>query len=195
VLIRALKWNHRGAQASSGKLVVEPSPWSYLLFRVRTFRLLPGLLGLILLGSCRPHSEPFRLPPEMAFFDLATTQPLEINSLHGKVLLLNLWAAWSPASAKELPELVALEEDYSKKGLVVLGVCLDDAPAAGLLVFAERHGIRYPLVRPGPLMVDLVEPVETIPYTILLNNEGKVIGRFRSPIKRAELRAAIEKNL
>jgi glutathione peroxidase-family protein len=131
----------------------------------------------------------------MAFFDLATTQPLEINSLHGKVLLLNLWAAWSPASAKELPELVALEEDYSKKGLVVLGVCLDDAPAAGLLVFAERHGIRYPLVRPGPLMVDLVEPVETIPYTILLNNEGKVIGRFRSPIKRAELRAAIEKNL
>jgi glutathione peroxidase-family protein len=131
----------------------------------------------------------------MAFFDLATTQPLEINSLHGKVLLLNLWAAWSPASAKELPELVSLEEDYSKKGLVVLGVCLDDAPAAGLLVFAERHGIRYPLVRPGPLMVDLVEPVETIPYTILLNNEGKVIGRFRSPIKRAELRAAIEKNL
>ena len=131
----------------------------------------------------------------MAFFDLATTQPIEINSLHGKVLLLNLWAAWSPASAKELPELVALEEDYSKKGLVVLGVCLDDAPAAGLLVFAERHGIRYPLVRPGPLMVDLVEPVETIPYTILLNNEGKVIGRFRSPIKRAELRAAIEKNL
>jgi len=131
----------------------------------------------------------------MTFFDLATTQPLEVNSLHGKVLLLNLWAAWSPASAKELPELVTLEEDYSKKGLVVLGVCLDDAPAAGLLVFAERHGIRYPLVRPGPLMVDLVEPVETIPYTILLNNEGKVIGRFRSPIKRAELRAAIEKNL
>jgi glutathione peroxidase-family protein len=131
----------------------------------------------------------------MAFFDLATTQPLEINSLHGKVLLLNLWAAWSPASAKELPELVALEEDYSKKGLVVLGVCLDDAPAAGLLVFAERHGIHYPLVRPGPLMLDLLEPVETIPYTILLNTEGQVIGRFRSPIKRAELRAAIEKNL
>lgn len=131
----------------------------------------------------------------MAFFDLATTQPLEINSLHGKILLLNLWAAWSPASAKELPELVALEEDYSKKGLVVLGVCLDDAPAAGLLVFAERHGIRYPLVRPGPLMLDLVEPVETIPYTILLNNEGKVIGRFRSPIKSTEVRAAIEKNL
>jgi glutathione peroxidase-family protein len=131
----------------------------------------------------------------MAFFDLATTQPLEMNSLHGKILLLNLWAAWSPASAKELPELVALEEDYSKKGLVVLGVCLDDAPAAGLLVFAERHGIRYPLVRPGPLMLDLVEPVETIPYTILLNNEGKVIGRFRSPIKSTEVRAAIEKNL
>jgi glutathione peroxidase-family protein len=131
----------------------------------------------------------------MAFFDLATTQPLEVNSLHGKILLLNLWAAWSPASAKELPELVALEEDYSKKGLVVLGVCLDDAPAAGLLVFAERHGIRYPLVRPGPLMLDLVEPVETIPYTILLNNEGKVIGRFRSPIKSTEVRAAIEKNL
>ncbi len=131
----------------------------------------------------------------MTFSDLASGQTIEPTSLHGKLVLLNLWAAWSPATAKELPELVAINEKFSRKGLITLGVCLDDAPPAGLLVFAERHGILYPLVRPGPRTLDLIEPMETIPYTILLDAHGKILARFRGPFKPRDLREAIEKNL
>jgi hypothetical protein len=37
--------------------------------------------------------------------------------------------------------------------------------------------------------------LETIPYTILLSSEGKIIQRFRGPLKTSDLRSAIEKNL
>lgn len=131
----------------------------------------------------------------MTFTDLATGQNFETENLKGKLVLLNLWAAWSPASAKELPELVGFQEEFSSKGLILLGVCLDDAPPAGLLVFSERHGIHYPLVRPGDQALDLLNPIETIPYTILLSPDGKILGRFRGPFKPAEVREAIEKNL
>jgi len=90
---------------------------------------------------------------------------------------------------------VSIHEKFSPRGLVVLGVCLDEAPAAGLLVFAERHGIRYPLLRPGPQTLDQLEPLETIPYTILLSSEGKILQRFRGPLKASDLRSAIQKNL
>ncbi|NDC80936.1 MAG: TlpA family protein disulfide reductase [Verrucomicrobia bacterium] len=145
--------------------------------------------------SCGPSLKPFQLPPAISFTDLATGQTFETQNLKGKLVLLNLWAAWSPASAKELPEVVDLNEKFSKKGLITLGVCLDDAPPAGLLVFAERHGIHYPLVRPGDQTLDQFNPIETIPYTILLNSEGKILQRFRGPFKPSEVRQAIEKNL
>jgi glutathione peroxidase-family protein len=131
----------------------------------------------------------------MTFTDLATGQMFETQNLKGNLVLLNLWAAWSPASAKELPELVDLNEKFSPKGLITLGVCLDDAPPAGLLVFAERHGIHYPLVRPGDQTLDQLNPIETIPYTILFDFQGKILRRFRGPFKPSEVREAIEKNL
>jgi len=91
--------------------------------------------------------------------------------------------------------LAELAKNFQTRGLVVYGVCLDDAPAAELLVFAERQGIRYPLVWPGDKLLDEVQPLETIPYTVLINNDGKIVARFRGPFKPRDLREAIEKNL
>lgn len=151
-------------------------------------------LGLALC-SCRPALEPFRLPEDMAFKDLVSGQSYDTGSLRGKLLLINFWAAWSPASTKELPELAELAKRFGPKGLVLLGVCLDDAPPAELLVFAERQGVRYPLVWPGEKLLDEIQPLETIPYTILIDNDGKILGRFRGPFKPRDLREAVEKNL
>ena len=166
-----------------------PFPVPFIFFRLLSLAL------LLLLGSCRSTPPALQLPADLTFLDLPSNQPFDTSSLRGKLLLLNLWAAWSPASAKELPELVALYEKFAPRGLVLLGVSLDEAPSAGLLVFAERHGIRYPLVRPGPKAIDLLEPIETIPYTLLLTPQGKILARFRGPLKPSDLRSAIEKNL
>jgi len=152
------------------------------------------ILGLTLV-SCQPALEPFRLAEGMEFKDLVTGQPYDTGPLRGKLLLLNFWAAWSPASLKELPELAELAKTFAKKGLVVYGVCLDDAPPAELLVFAERQGVRYPLFWPGDKLLDAIQPLETIPYTVLLDNDGQVVARFRAPFKPRDLREAIEKNL
>ncbi len=152
------------------------------------------LLGMAL-SCCRPALEPFRLPEAMAFKDLVSGQTYDTGSLRGKLLLVNFWAAWSPASIKELPELAELAKKFGPQGLVLLGVCLDDAPPAELLVFAERQGIRYPLVWPGEKLLDEIQPLETIPYTVLIDNDGKILARFRGPFKPRDLREALEKNL
>jgi len=155
-----------------------------------------GMAALSLfLASCAPTRQPFRLPEGFAFKDFVTGQPLDQNSMRGKLLLVNFWAAWSPASIKELPELAALDKEFGPKGLVMVGVCLDDAQASELLVFAERQGIRYPLVWPGERLLDVISPLETIPYTVLIDNDGKILARFRGPFKPRDVREAVEKNL
>ena len=156
---------------------------------------LRALLLAFLLVSCRPAPEPFRLPAGMTFKDLVSGQPYDTAQLQGNLLLLNFWAAWSPASTKELPKLADLAKTFGHRGLLVYGVCLDDAPAAELLVFAERQGVRYPLIWPGDKLLDEIQPLETIPYTVLIDNDGKIVARFRGPFKPHELREAVEKNL
>lgn len=161
---------------------------------MRPFRVLLLFLALVPSG-CRGPVQTISLPPEMVFLDLASNQPIAPNVLRGNLLLLNLWAAWSPATTKELPALVGLEKEYASKGLLVVGICLDEAPAASLLVFAERHGIHYPLVRPGEKTLDFFDPLETVPYTLLLDPKGKILARFRGPFKVADLRTAIDRYL
>ena len=161
----------------------------------RLFSFLILVATTCLLASCGPSVQPIKLPPALTFIDLASGQIFETRNLKGKLILLNLWAAWSPASAKELPQVVELNDKYAGQGLITIGVSLDDAPPSGLLVFAERHGIRYPIVRAGDQTLDQLNPIETIPYTLLLNSEGKVLNRFRGPFKPSEVREAIEKNL
>lgn len=151
-------------------------------------------LGLLLV-SCSPSLQPFRLAEGFTFKDFVTGQPYDNGSLRGELLLVNFWAAWSPASIKELPELSALAKEFGPKGLVMVGVCLDDAQPSELLVFAERQGVRYPLVWPGDNLLDAVAPLETIPYTVLINHDGKILARFRGPFKPRDLREAVEKFL
>jgi thiol-disulfide isomerase/thioredoxin len=152
------------------------------------------LLALLLV-SCSPSLQPFQLPEGIAFKDFTSGQLYDSGSLRGKLLLVNFWAAWSPASIKELPELAALAKAFGPRGLVTMGVCLDDAQPSELLVFAERQGVRYPLVWPGDNLLDAIAPLETIPYTVLIDNEGKILARFRGPFKPGDLREAVEKNL
>ncbi len=191
-----------GAWVPAGKsagpaLDVEPIPRLFYSRREMDWRIL-GLAGFgagLILAGCRPALEPFRLSEGMEFKDLVTGQPYDTATIRGKLLVLNFWAAWSPASIKELPELAELAKTFREKGLVVYGVCLDDAPAAELLVFAERQGVRYPLVWPGDKLLDAIQPLETIPYTVLIDNDGQVVARFRSHFQPRDLREAIEKNL
>lgn len=176
------------------ELDVEEHPVKALLFPMHPFRIFLLFLTLLSVG-CRGPVQTITLPADMVFLDLASNQPIGTNLLRGNLVLLNLWAAWSPTTTKELPLLVELEKEYAPKGLLVIGICLDDAPAASLLVFAERHGIHYPLVRPGEKTLDLLDPLETVPYTLLLDPKGKILARFRGPFKPADLRAALDQYL
>ena len=55
---------------------------------------------------------------------------IELKQLRGKPVLLNFWATWCEPCRAEMPELEQLYRDYRDKGLVVLGVSVDDPSAA-----------------------------------------------------------------
>ena len=50
------------------------------------------------------------------------TKPLTIEDLSGKVVLIRFWLVGCPLCTRTAPSLVELNEKYSQKGLVVIGI-------------------------------------------------------------------------
>jgi thiol-disulfide isomerase/thioredoxin len=62
----------------------------------------------------------------------------------GKVVLVDFWASWCGPCKASFPALNRLQEKYAAKGLVIIGVGVDDDPAK-YQQFAAKMGAKFPL--------------------------------------------------
>src|SRR5713226_10263500 len=51
---------------------------------------------------------------------------LRMSEFRGQVVLVNFWARWAGDSRQEMPALDRINTTYSRAGLVVLGVSVDE---------------------------------------------------------------------
>ncbi len=112
-------------------------------------------------------------------FTLTTTteEEYKLSSQKGKVILIDFWAHWCKPCRAENPNNVALVNKYGKDGFSIAGISVDrPADKDKWLAAITADGINY------PQMLDTKEinkqyDVRFIPTTILLDKEGKIIGK------------------
>lgn len=75
--------------------------------------------------------------PDMPFRIVEGGAESRLSEFRGKVVLINLWAAWCPPCRRELPVLNRLQTSYRGQGLVVL--TLTDEPAHDVKDVLRRH--------------------------------------------------------
>jgi thiol-disulfide isomerase/thioredoxin len=68
------------------------------------------------------------LPPEFhkQVTALDGTKTTLAEKYPGKVVLVNFWATWCEPCRGEIPYLIGLNKKYSSKGLVIVGVAMDE---------------------------------------------------------------------
>jgi len=59
--------------------------------------------------------------PEWSLKD-ADGKTVHSSDFKGKVVILDFWATWCPPCKAEIPGFIALQNEYGKKGLVVVGI-------------------------------------------------------------------------
>ncbi|HWE39486.1 MAG TPA: TlpA disulfide reductase family protein [Isosphaeraceae bacterium] len=117
----------------------------------------------------------------------ADGKPVRLADFKGKVVLVDFWATWCPPCVAAIPELAALDAQFGKKGLVILGVNLDAQRQDVGTVAKARPIVRRFLVENRVTWRNLVagpggnDParafgVEEIPANFLIGRDGKVLG-------------------
>lgn len=118
-------------------------------------------------------------------------EPLELNQLQGKVVVLNFWATWCPPCVKEIPDLIELAEQGRDKGVIVIGISDEDEPT--VRNFAEKRGIKYPMVA-GAGWPPPFHQISAVPTTFVIDGDGmirsKLIGSRSLEVFKAEVEKA-----
>jgi peroxiredoxin len=118
--------------------------------------------------------------PEFTLPDLGgNSQPF--GQWDGQVVLVNFWATWCPPCRREMPDFMALREQYNAQGFEIVGVAIDDASM--VRDFVEELGVNYPIVHGSGDAAEVSKAygnrLGALPYSVLVDREGLI--RFIKP--------------
>lgn len=127
---------------------------------------------------------------DLAFDDLNGTERA-LASYKGKPLVVNFWATWCPPCVKEMPDLEALSQAHPEVQFV--GLAIDTK--RNVKRFLEKISVTYDLYVPGHAgvkhMRELGNPKAGLPFTLVIDAEGKVVTPLLGQIDKAELDAIL----
>jgi thiol-disulfide isomerase/thioredoxin len=104
---------------------------------------------------------------------------LKLSDLRGKVVLIDFWASWCGPCRQENPNVVRLFKKYQNKGFTVFSVSLDENINAWKSAI-QKDGLIWPNhvsdLKGWQTSLVSTYGFDAIPFTVLLNKDGKVIG-------------------
>ena len=119
---------------------------------------------------------------------------IQLSSLKGKAVLINLWATWCEPCKVEMPWLVELQKKYGPQGLQILGVAQDDSSEKTIMAFAQKMGLNYPILQGDNHMSDLY-PSAGLPLSVYVDRSGKVVSQVVGLVSESVMEDAIKKSL
>ena len=109
-------------------------------------------------------------------------------------MLLNFWATWCPPCRKETPDLVSIAQTYGPRGLRIVGISMDDAPASVVPEFVKRYHVPYPVLVPDAGF-GLAGSIDALPTSILLDRQGRVANVYSGAVTAEEIAPDLERLL
>jgi peroxiredoxin len=102
-----------------------------------------------------------------------------IDSLRGKVVLVNFWATSCTSCVHEMPKIVATHEAFKARGYETLAVAMRYDPPAAVIRFAEMRKLPFGVAidNTGEIARSF-DQVELTPTSVLINKGGEIVKRY-----------------
>ncbi|NQT33107.1 MAG: TlpA family protein disulfide reductase [Candidatus Omnitrophica bacterium] len=156
--------------------------------------LLVTTAGLMSCQGQGPSGSAQAMAPDFTLKDLEGN-PFSLSNVKGKVVILDFWATWCPPCRMEIPHFQALSTEYKDKGLVVIGIALDDGGAAVVGPFAKSNGVTYPILIGNQQVAAAYGGIRGIPTTFIIDRKGRIVEKYVGYRDKEVFESAIKDHL
>lgn len=95
-------------------------------------------------------------------------------------IMIDFWATWCNPCKVELPHLDDIYQKYQDQGLIFLAISEDSPRSASKVkpyVHSKKYAATIPLDPDGQVLRKFFGE-DTLPYTVLIDREGKIVRTF-----------------
>lgn len=117
--------------------------------------------------------------------------PQQLPRSRGHRVLINVWASWCVPCREEMPILAKFAADQGPNGMQVVGIAQDD-PAA-VRTYLRLIPVNYPILLDDPTgraAIRLGDRLGLLPYSVLLDADGRLLRRNYGPFANASVLSA-----
>ena len=102
---------------------------------------------------------------------------LKLSDYRGRPVVVDFWATWCKPCRAAMPHLSDMQERYGERGLVVVGLSVDDAAPDEVKRYAETLRVKFRLAMANDRVLDDYGPIRALPMTFFINRRGEVVRR------------------
>ena len=141
-------------------------------------KILPLAFLAIILLSCQKGGQVSEVGNQAPSFSLPGLDGniVKLESLRGKVVILNFWIYTWGACVADLPRLAELYRSYSSDGLEILAICLDENEDR-ILSTVSRFNLNYRILIDKGTTTTGAYKVRSIPLNLIIDKKGVI--RYR----------------
>ena len=142
-----------------------------------------------------PHSVPFMMKgkpaPLFSIKRLDQEGQINLKDYAGQPVVLNFWATWCGPCKVEIPAFVELYDQYKDKGLVIVGVSVDDSPEQ-LQSFMKEFRMNYPVLQMTPEIETAFGPFYGYPTSFFIARDGTICVKHLGPATKEQFEREIK---
>ncbi|MGH8808619.1 MAG: peroxiredoxin family protein [Noviherbaspirillum sp.] len=150
-------------------------------------------VAIALIGYFSVSTE--KTAPDVTFTSLSG-EKITMQSLRGKVVMVNFWATSCTTCVKEMPDMVQTYNKYKDKGLDFVAVAMSYDPPNYVLNYAQTRNLPFKVAldTQGEVAKSF-DDVKLTPTTYVIDKNGRIIKRYVGEPDFAALHQLLEKAL
>ena len=124
---------------------------------------------------------PKTYPIKPVAFNDVDGKAIDFSHYKGKVIMVNMWATWCPPCVRELPAIERLATKFKAEDFALLPISIDAEGKQQVKSFLNTLGMAgFNSYYDPEQKLGQVFPLDTIPATFILDQDGQLIAFVRS---------------
>ena len=119
-------------------------------------------------------------------------KPVQLAALRGRTVWLNFWASWCPPCQSETPVLRDLADRYRERGLVVVGISVQESSPTNVAAYASRYQLGYTIATDSTGEIFRTWKLYGLPTQFFIGPEGAIRSVVPAPMTEQGAIALIE---